>query len=529
MNIAVTGVAPLIRLAVRRDRLFIGGWAVLLLGVCAASATATLSLYPTSSQQIAAAEAINASPALVALYGPILDTRSFGELAMTKMTVLYAVFVALLVVVVVRRHTRTEEESGRAELLAGTAMNRAAPLAAAVAEGIGVSVLSGVGAAAVDAAAGLSLAGSVLFGASWAGIGLVATGLTAAACQLSASTRTCAAVAAGALGALFVLRAVGDTSVSWLSWLSPFGWSTQLSAWSNPRWWVLLLYPVTAAGLLSAAHVLHARRDLGNGLFVARLGRAAASSRLGGVITLTGRLHATSILLWTAIVGVLGLALGAIAPTIGKLLSSPSGRSLLARIGGAGAMQDTMLAAELSIFAVVTSCFAVTVVSRSGMEEHDGRTEQVLGTATSRHRAYLATVMTAVAGATWLLLVTGVTMAVGFGAVAGNLSDGVGRVLPAVLVQLPAVWLVAALSVSAYALRSRWATAGWALLAAFFALGQLGEMLRFPTWLTGLSPFTHVPRMPVERFALAPLATMTLIAVALFAVGAVFYRRRDIG
>ena len=523
------GVGALTRLAVRRDRLLVGAGVLLLVGVCAASATATGSLYATAAQQVAAGQAINASPALVALYGPILDTASLGELAMTKMTVLYAVFVAVLLVVLVRRHTRTEEESGRAELLAGTAIDRGAPLVAATAEGMGVSVLVGAGAAVVDSAAGLPLAGSVLFGASWAGIGLVAAGLTAAACQLSASTRTCAAATAGALGVLFVLRAVGDTSAAWLSWLSPFGWSTQLRAWSDPRWWVLLLYPATAAVLLASAHALRARRDLGNGLLAPRPGPALGSPRLGDVLALTARLHATTVLVWTVAIGVLGLAFGAIAPNIGDLLNSSSGRDMLARIGGAGAVQDALLAAELSIVAVLTSCFAVTVVTRGSAEEHDGRTEQVLATATSRHRVYLASTAVAVVGATWLLLVTGLSMAIGFGAVAGNLGDTITRTLPAALTQAPAVWLVTALTVTAYAFRSGWALAGWILLALFLTLGQFGELLRLPSWLVEISPFAHVPRMPAEPFAVTPAATMTLLAAALLFVGAALYRARDIG
>ena len=68
---------------------------------------------------MAAAEAINASPAIVALYGPILDVHSLGELAMTKMTVIYAVFVAIMFLVLVRRHTRVEEENGQTELVGG--------------------------------------------------------------------------------------------------------------------------------------------------------------------------------------------------------------------------------------------------------------------------------------------------------------------------------------------------------------------------------------------------------------------------
>ena len=69
--------------------------------------------------------------------------HSLGELAMTKVTVLYAVILALMFVVVVRRHTRTEEESGHAELLAGTAIGRDALLAGAVVEGVGAASASG--------------------------------------------------------------------------------------------------------------------------------------------------------------------------------------------------------------------------------------------------------------------------------------------------------------------------------------------------------------------------------------------------
>ena len=133
----------LTRAALRRDRLLASVWIALLTVVAYASAAATESLYPTVADQVAAARAINASPAVVALYGPILDERSLGELAMTKLTVLYAVFVALLLVVVVRRHTRGDEENGRAELVAGTAVGRGAVLAAAVLEGVLLSSRSG--------------------------------------------------------------------------------------------------------------------------------------------------------------------------------------------------------------------------------------------------------------------------------------------------------------------------------------------------------------------------------------------------
>jgi ABC-2 type transport system permease protein len=524
-----TGTGLLLRHALRRDRVLASAWLVVLLGVCYASASATASLYPSVKEQVSAAETINASPAIVALYGPILDVHSLGELAMTKMTVLYAVFVAIMFLVVVRRHTRSDEESGRAELLGGTAIGRNAPMAASVLEGAGIALALGLLAAVVDVVGGLPVRGSLCFGASWLGIGLVATGLTAVACQLSASARTCAAITGGALGVLFLIRAVGDTSIGWLSWLSPFGWSTQLRAWSNTRWWVLLLYPVAAGLLVALAQTLRSHRDLGSGLVAARPGPATGSPRLTDAISLSVRVHGPMIATWTGAVAVLGLVLGAIAPNIGDLLDSPAARRMMERLGGVGALQDTLLAAELSISAVVISCFAIAVVGHTGADEQDGRTEQVLATATSRSRALLATLLVAGVGGSWLLLVTGVATSLGFGATAGGIGDSIGRILAAALVQAPAVWLVTALAVVGFALRSSWTFLGWALLVLFLMLGQVGELLKLPGWVIGLSPYGHVPKMPVESFALTPTLVLSVIAAALCVVAWGRYRTRDIG
>ncbi len=397
---AVAGVGELARLSVRRDRVLVLVWMLVLVAVCYASAAATSSLYPTEADRVAAARSINASPAVVALYGPILDVRSVGELSMTKMTVLYAVFVAILAVVVVRRHTRAEEESGRAELLGGTAIGRDALLVAAVSEGVVVSVLVGVLGGLAAVAGGLPAEGSAAFGASWVGIGLVGTGVAALACQLSASARTCGALAAAFLAVLFVLRAVGDTtSLSWLSWTSPFGWSTQLRAWS------------VAAVVGAAAVRRRGRRP--RRLERTCCARGATSARASwrtAPARLTARLASPtpwrspcastrpSLATWTGATVVLGLVMGAIAPNIGDMLSSPSAQDLVRRLGGIGALQDTLLAAELSIMAVVVTCFAITVVTHSGADEHDGRTEQVLATATSRARAYVAVLVVALLG-----------------------------------------------------------------------------------------------------------------------------------
>ena len=304
---------------------------------------------------------------------------------------------------------------------------------------------------------------------------------------------------------------IGDTSSqSWLSWLTPFGWSTQLRAWSGTRWWILLLYAGAAVVLATAAHLLRARRDLGSGLLAERPGPAEGSPRLSDAVALAWRTHAPAIVTWSVAMAVLGALLGGIAPGIGKMLDAKSAREMMQRLGGVGAIQDTMVAAELSIMAVVISCFAISVVGHSGTDEHDGRTEQVLATATSRGRAYVAVLVVAVVGSTWLLLVTGLAVALG---------DRQLDVLPAALVQAPAVWLVTALALAAYAWRGRWSAVGWGLVVFFVTVGQLGELLHLPQRVIDLSPYVHVPRMPVDPFAGGPLAVMTVLAAAFFGVG----------
>jgi ABC-2 type transport system permease protein len=73
----------------------------------------------------------------------------------------------------------------------------------------------------------LPLAGSAALALSISGCGLVFGGVAAIGAQLAVTARGARGIAIAALGAAFVLRAVGDSGsagLSWLPWLSPLGW-----------------------------------------------------------------------------------------------------------------------------------------------------------------------------------------------------------------------------------------------------------------------------------------------------------------
>ncbi|GAB2977153.1 ABC transporter permease [Nocardioides montaniterrae] len=514
------GTGLLLRLDLRRDRVLAPAWIAVLLMMTVASAAATPALYKTQADLVRAADAINGSPAIVALYGPILDPTSTGEVAMTKMTVLYALFVAVFLVVVVRRHTRVEEESGRTELVGGTAVGRDAPLAAAVLAGLLWSVLLCALVAVGDIASGLAVGGSCAFALMWLGVAGVGIGVGAVTAQVAASARTCASWAAGVLGALFVLRAAGDTGPSWLSWCTPFGWNTRVRAWSEPRWWLLLGYLVLSLVLVALAVGLRSRRDLGSGLVAARPGPAYGSARMRNVLALVLRLHATALVLWSLAMAVMGALFGAITPALDDFLGSVAAQQVLDKLGGA------LIAAILSIVAILIAYFAATVLAHAGRDEDDGRAEMVLATGTSRVAWFSASVAVGAIGVLWLLVVTGVGLWVGY-AVAGG--PDIGNLLAAAVAWAPAVWVVAALGALSLAVRPSLVVLVWVWPAAFFVLTMVGELLKAPGWLLGVSPYRHVPQLPAESWSWPAELGLTAVAGLVLVIASVRFRARDIG
>jgi ABC-2 type transport system permease protein len=139
-----------------------------------------------------------------------------------------------------------------------------------------------------------------------------------------------------------------------------------------------------------------------------------------------------------------------------------------------------------------------------------------------------------VAGAALLLAVAGVAAGLGYGLRTGSPGPEVTRLLGAALVQLPAALTVAGAAVALFGLAPRACVAGaWSVLAVVVVIVLFGQVLRLSGWLTGISPFAHVPKLPGAAVTLsttgAPLLWLGLAALALTAGGLAGLRRRDIG
>jgi ABC-2 type transport system permease protein len=115
----------------------------------------------------------------------------------------------------------------------------------------------------------------------------------------------------------------------------------------------------------------------------------------------------------------------------------------------------------------------------------------------------------------------------GVGATGSEVSFG--GTLAAALVQVPAVAVVAGLALLALAQGSRYAVLGWAFVVAFFVVGPVAELLKLPGWVAGLSPYSHVPKVPAETLDWTPELVLAAFAATLVATAWWRYRERDIG
>jgi len=530
----LTGTGELARLAIRRDRIALPAAVYVIIALVAGTAYTFKKLYPTASGRAALAATGGGNAALRFLYGQVYGS-SLGSLTTWRYGIWAAIFASLMTIFVVVRHTRTDEEAGRLELVGSTVVGRDAGLAAAlltaIAPSLTICVLLGLALPFV----GLPVTGSVGLALAVACCALAYTGITAVAAQLTSSARSGRGIAIGVLGAAFVLRGIGDAAgasgPSWLSWASPLGWVELTRPFDAPRWWVLALPLATFALGVALAFALAARRDLGAGLLPDRPGRATASRLLSGPLGLAWRLERGTLLGWATGYAFTFAASGAAAKGVGQLFGTSSAlQREFTRLGGQAAITNAYLAALMLLAGLVAAAYATATILRLRSDETGERAEPVLATATGRVRWALSYIAVAVIGAAALLAVAGLAAGLGYGLRVGQAGHEVAVLLGAAFAQLPAALALAAVTVLLFGWWPRAAVPGaWTVVGLAVLIELFGQVLQLSHWVLDISPFTHSPRLPGGTVAVAPLLWLGLAVLAFSVVGLAALRRRDIG
>ncbi|GAB3444066.1 exporter of polyketide antibiotics [Streptomonospora sediminis] len=515
----------LTRVLLRRDRALLAVWLLLSWAVAAARVGGTYeAMYPTAAARQARYDQVMAEVPMYLLFqGPAYGT-GINALLVQESFGAATLIAALGAVVFVVRHTRTDEQAGRRELVASTAVGRHAPLSAALAAVFAAGALLAVLTSATMVAAGMPTVGSLVFGLVVGSAVCVSAAMAAVAAQLTAAPRAAVIGAFALFTALHFVRGISDLGgpgLAWLGWLTPNGWLQRTQPFAGDRWWPFLLVAALAAVLVRVAFALAERRDLGSGLLAARPGRSAAPRGLSGPFGLAWRLHRAMVLVWVAGTAAICLPSGLIG-TAGMAQYANSAQMAQ----WAAAMKSAQPADVLFVYIAFTTVFPITlysiqVVLRIRAEEADGHAAMLLAAPVSRLRWAAGHLAVALAAPAVLLVVVGLCLGTGA-------AGGPGALVAITARLIPAVWVMVGIAMAACGLAGRAApfAAYGALIVALTV--EFGQHLGWPDWLfLAFSPFGHV--LPFFGTpGTTTLVVLTAVAMGLCAAGLAGLRHRDL-
>ncbi|MBB5632134.1 ABC-2 type transport system permease protein [Cryobacterium mesophilum] len=525
---ALAGTAPLLRTLVRHDGRNFAPWVVIVTALTTSSVLVYPWVFPDQQDRAGLAVAVGANPAIGLIFGPAFDLSTTDGFNAWRTLALGGFLAALGTIFAVTRATRGQEDSGQAELLASGVLGRAGRLLAAVGLALIASVMLGVIAAVATALCGGGWEASLLLGATFTATGWMFAAIAAVAAQIGSDVRTANSIATATLGILFLLRgfAYSVSAPEWTIWANPLGWMTETRPATENNWWPLWYALAFTVVVLAVAFALQARRDFGEGAIAPRPG--PERGRVRSTWRLAFRLNRGALTTWTIAFVALGVVFGFFATSINDILGSDNAVKQFLAAGATTphALISAFLVTILSLLGIIACIPGVQLMLRVRTEELEDRVEPIMATRVRRPVYYAGNAVLAFALSAVCILIAGTLIAV----LASTADIGVefGDALLQVVVTVPAVWTVVAVSVAVVGARPHVLLAAWLGVLASFALTVLGPTFKLWDWILAISPFWHVPNVTDADADWFGLVWISLVTLFFLLVGFVGFRRRDL-
>lgn len=484
-----------------------------------------------SPENVQSLEVIVDNPAIRVLFGAPRALDQSGGFTVWRIGTFAAVAIAAWALATTTRLTRGQEDTGRAwPTLVGPLRLRSALLAHLLVVAA-VVIIFGLTTWLALVAAGAGSRGAVVYATGIALIGLLFAAVGAVSGQLLGERRAATGLAAGLLLVGLLVRMVAD-GIAWLGWsfwLTPFGLLSLSAPYAGDRWSPLGVLAGMTLAVVAVAWVLAGRRDVGSGLLTGRDDRRPRLRLLSGVWGFAVRRTLPAFIGWSVALAAYFLLIGLLAVSLtGFLEANPRFAEMAAAAGFADlATVQGYVASLLLLLPLPVGLFATARVSDQVQDEAAGRIPLLLSRPigriawAGRHSAVIA------AACLLLCLLTGSVAWLGTRVVGAGL--GYGDAVAGALNVVVVAWL--SLGAAVFALG--WAPRAVALIGALpvvggFLIWVLADLLDWPDWMRGLSPFTHVAPVPAAAPDWAAQAGMLAVAALLLAVGLLGLARRDI-
>jgi ABC-2 type transport system permease protein len=501
-------------------------WVIALTASMIGTAVALAGLYDTPTKIHTYAEAVTAGSALAAINGRVEGIDSLGGVIEDEFGFLASFLLPLLGIALVAASTRREEESGRLETVLGGRIARHHPTLAALVVACAAILATSVLITAGLALAGVALSGAILYSASLGALAFTFAGCAALLAQLVRYARDVYTGSLIVLAVAYLLRGVGDTTDSAITWLSPLGWTEKTAPFGDQRWWVLAVPAIAGLALGGGAVRLAARRDVGSALLRGGAGPARATRLRRRPIGFAVWLHRPATIGWLAGGVLLTAMMGSLArqfldamagnPAIGQAIGVEGGRPL-----------DGFVAATQLYLAVLAAGYVIQAIGALRTEEAVGRLESRLAGTLSRLRWLTAHALVVATGLVVIVVGSSVVLALATAWSVGNTAE-FRPIMTAGLDYLPAELVSGGLAVALFGWWPRGYGFAWAGYAVATFIALLGPGLKFAHWMLDLAPTTHVGNPPMGFPDAGRLTVLAVVAGALVLVGFIAFRRRDV-
>jgi polyether ionophore transport system permease protein len=486
--------------------------------------------YATAAERLSFAHSFGANKGLRLIYGEPFDVVTVSGYTAWRVGGTLAIAAAVFGVLAAVRALRTEEDTGRMELVLAAPVGRRTVYRASVGAMIAAVAILWVAELAGFLVGGLAVGGSAYLALATASVAVVFAGIGAVASQLAPSRRLAMGLGIIAVAAALLLRVVGDTSggAGWLRWASPLGWAEEARPFTGVQPLVLLLPAAASALLFVLAWRIAARRDVGTGLIHARDSSPPRLRLLSSPTAQALRAASGSLVAWASGIAIFALILGVVSESVSSADISENVQRQVAKLGSGNIATPTGYLALIFIFFILAvSLFVCAQVGATRNEEEEQRLETLLALPVGRARWLGGRLFLGAAGAALLSVVSGLfTWA---GAASAGVDVSAARMLEAGANCMPVSVLFLGLAALAYAVAPR-ASAGvvYGLVTVAFVWQLVGQLVGAPDWLVDVTPFAHVGLVPTQSFRLGAAAVMVAIGAAGAATSIALFQRRDL-
>lgn len=531
LNKTFYNIQRLIKFIIRRERVISIIWLLSFVIFSIIIAGAYTQLFTSEEERMVMVVTMQ-NPMMIALMGPPYALNNFttGVMFASELLLMTALVVVLMNIFFVTRHTRSDEEAGRVEVIrslpVGRSANLGATLMTAFILNFILAILMGLGLIILNIES-MNAAGSFAYGAALGVVGFFFAAVTAVFAQLSHNPRGTIGYSIIFMFICYLTRAYGDIKDNFLSYISPFGLIIKTEVYHLNKIWPLIVVFIFSLPLILLAFYLNAKRDLGQGIISAKKGKEKANFMLKSSFGFTFSLLKNSIIVWAISLVIFGAMYGSVMGDMDTYIGNIDiFKDLLQGTQGYSAV-EMFLSILMSVLAMFATIPILSVVFKLANEEKAGRVEVILSKPLSRNKQFT----------NYLIITLIISILMPFLSIFGLWGASYLVVDPApsfislfkaMMVYLPAIWMLIGIAFLVIGLAPKYTNVVWIYLGFSFFAVYLGSLLKLSDWFVKLSPFGWIPQLPIDSINWWVLIIIILISTGLILLGYIFYNKRDI-